>query len=104
MAGAITTNYASLNPLEEVSSPLFVSQPIVIRGDKPAAAATSLCTKADRNESGCPVRRETYQYVKAVKDRDLNVRCDDDDDSCYIVKLDVTQDGRLLMTDVRSKC
>ena len=99
VTGAITTNYASLNPQQEVSSSLFVSQPVLVRGDKPAAAATSLCTKADRNESGCSVGRETYQYVKAGKDRDLKVRCDDDCRSCCISGLNVTQDGRLLMVD-----
>ena len=89
-----TTKYTSLNPHQEINCPLFVSQPVLVRGDKPAAA---------RNESGCFVTRETYQYVKAVKDRNLNVRCDDDDDNdetnCCIGVLDVTQDGRILMVD-----
>ena len=89
-----TTKYTSLNPHQEINCPLFVSQPVLVRGDKPAAA---------RNESGCFVTRETYQYVKAVKDRNLNVRCDDDDDNdktnCFIDGLDVTQDGRILMVD-----
>ena len=94
-----TTKYTSVNPYQEINCPLFVSQPVLVRGDKPAAAATSLCRKAGRNESGCSVGRETYQYVKAVKDKNLNVRCDDDEYSCHITGLDVTQDGRLLMVD-----